>query len=165
MEIERNMLLDAPIDRVWEIVGEEFADIGSWATAVPSSTVLEGDAVEGAPTAGRTCAVAVPGFDYLEETLTEFDATTKSFTFEINAGLPGFVTNGYSKWQLHEESSERTRVELRSVIETKGLLGAVMGPMLKLNLKRTLKGIEKDLRHIAETGEPSPAKQRQLAKL
>jgi len=165
MKIERVIMLDAPIDRVWKIVGEDFTDIGAWAAAVPSSKELDGAAVDGAPAAGRTCAVAVPGFDYLEETITNFDASEKAFTFQINEGLPGFVTSGFSNWKLTSEGDDRTKVVVESTIETKGIVGSIMGPMLKLNLKNTLKGLERDLRAIAETGEPSAAKKKQLAKL
>ncbi len=164
VSIDRDFVVDAPIERVWKITAEDFANVGSWASQIPNSTAHAGEAIEGAPTAGRTCAIAVPGFSKIDEALTAYDPAERTFSYEVLSGLPKLVTKASNQWHLVELGPNQTRIELRGMFETRGLLGRVMAPMLKLNLTRTSKIIESDLRHMAEKGVPSPAKRKQLDK-
>ena len=164
VSIDRDFVVNAPIERVWKITAEDFANVGSWASQIPNSTAHAGEAIAGAPASGRTCAVAVPGFSKIDEALTAYDPAERTFSYEVLSGLPSFVTKASNRWRLIELGPDQTRLELRGTLETRGLLGRLMAPMLKLNLIRAAKIIESDLRHIAEKGIPSPAKQKQLAR-
>jgi hypothetical protein len=37
VKVSSETIIDASADRVWEIVGHQFARIGEWATAIPAS--------------------------------------------------------------------------------------------------------------------------------
>ena len=51
------------------------------------------------------------------------------------------------------------------VVKTKGLLGSIMNPMMKMQLKKQLVHIPNDLKHFIETGNPSQNKAKELEKL
>lgn len=153
----------ASMHYLWSITAEDFAGIGRWATSVPRSAAREGPAVGGAPVAGRTCAVNVPGFSHLDERLIRYEPDNRVFAYRAESGMPSFVTDATNTWQLTEVGPEATRVSMTVEVSTRGLVGTVALPMLWLNIQRTLRSVERDLTHYAETGDVSRAKKRQLA--
>ena len=48
---------------------------------------------------------------------------------------------------------------------TKGLVGGIMAPMMKIQLTKQIASIPNDLKHFVETGQPSPHKTKELQKL
>lgn len=49
-------------------------------------------------------------------------------------------------------------------METKGLKGVIMGPMMKMKLNKTMEGILQDFKTFVETGKVSQQKEKELAK-
>jgi hypothetical protein len=88
-ELSTDLIVAAPAERVWDVIGRQFDRIGDWATAIPASAALPHITVPttvgrpvaavnlGAPVAGRVCETgsrlvprvtetliaAVPGWD------------------------------------------------------------------------------------------------------
>src|SRR5439155_20584637 len=59
-ELSTDLVVAAPADRVWEVIGRRFDRIGDWATAVPHSTALP-DAAAGI--AGSTLPIVAAALD------------------------------------------------------------------------------------------------------
>jgi hypothetical protein len=163
MQITHQFDVAASIHHLWSITAEDFAGIGSWATSVPRSEARDGPPEDQAPVAGRTCAVNVPGFSHLDERLIRYEPDNHVFAYRVESGMPSFVTDATNTWQLTEISPKATRVSMTVKVSARGLVGKVALPMLWLNIRRTLRSVERDLTHYAETGEVSRAKRRQLA--
>ncbi|MEM6804545.1 MAG: hypothetical protein AAF696_24305 [Bacteroidota bacterium] len=70
-----------------------------------------------------------------------------------------------NNWQLSPADANTTKVHMHLVVKTKGLIGVIMGPMIKMQLGKQIASIPTDLKHYVETGNPSPHKSKELEKL
>jgi hypothetical protein len=176
-EISLELIVDAPADAVWDVVGRRFDRIGEWATAVPSSAAISlpaADAAEGpsiwscgaatavaAPVAGRVCQTGVRFAPQVQETLVLYDEAERTLTY-VASGMPAFVTIARNTWSVSSLGAHRTLVSVRAVIETRGLLGLLGRWAMLAQVRRTSRHLAEDLRHYLEHGTPSPRKQLQL---
>jgi hypothetical protein len=104
MIVNRKMDLDTPADAVWEVVGRQFADVSSWASAVAQSEASpDGD--------GRVCTVVVPGMDRIVERLIDFDDAARRFTY-VAEGMPWAVAHAENRWSVEALGQGRSRVSM-----------------------------------------------------
>jgi hypothetical protein len=179
-ELFTDLLVAAPAQRVWDVVGRQFDRIGDWATAIPRSTAVP-HPVAGAyravdtgnrglpvvtvgldaPVAGRVCTTGIRLVSEVTELLVAYDDADRTLTYEAS-GMPAFVTLARNTWTVATIDSRRCRVELRATFDTQGLLGLLGRWAILAQTRRTSRHLAEDLRHYVETGRPSPRKQRQL---
>lgn len=164
LEIANTYTIDAPADRLWEILVDQFTDVGSWVSGLDDSgpnpnlpPVADGDD----PT-GRACVV--PGLGVTDERITVFDPARRTFGYSVQAEkIPSFVHNMENVWSLVPKGSKRT--EVRQVLQADVVgAGNLMKPMMKLQFGRLLKTVQEDLRSYAVTGEVSKRKAKEMAK-
>lgn len=160
-KLSRQIVVTAPAQAVWEIIGPGFDRIGDWATAVPSSTAVTGSGPAGAPVTGRVCATGIRLVPQVTETLLDYDDARRTLTYAAS-GMPGFVTTARNIWTVTPLDERRCRVTLDAQFDTRGLLGTLARWLLLLQVGRTSRYLADDLRHYVEHGRPSPRKQRQL---
>src|SRR5262249_4521204 len=90
-QLAADLTIDAPADRVWEVIGPGFARIGEWASVIPASTAIPGPGgpagAAGAPVTGRVCATGVPLMPRVTETLIAYDQARRTLTYQAR-GLP-----------------------------------------------------------------------------
>jgi hypothetical protein len=158
ISIERTESFEASADRLWQILADEFTNVASWASSIDHSKA-NADAmnhIDGAPAGGRVCEI--PGFGVTDERFIRFDAENKSFAYSVKAGkMPGFVRDFQSAWSVEAIGPHQARVTFTVSANTAGILGALMGPMMKKRFAGSAKTIMGDLKIYAETGHPSTA--------
>lgn len=158
ISVEKTESFEASADRLWQILAEEFTDIASWASSIDQSRA-NADAtnrIDGAPTGGRVCEI--PGFGETDERFVRFDVENKSFAYSVDAAKnPSFVKDLQSAWSVEEIGPYQSRVTFAISANATGILGAVMGPMMKKKLAGSAETIMGDLKVYAETGHPSTA--------
>lgn len=159
MEITTSTEIGASADRVWQIIGPGFADVGLWATAIPSSTATGLPRPDGAPCDGRRCEVAATGFDQIVEELLDYDGNTRSLTYRAVHGMPGFITAASNTWNVHARPSGRAGFTMTAHVAVKGF-GRIVAPLLRVYLQSIGRRTARDLRVYAETGQIGPSKQR-----
>jgi hypothetical protein len=164
-KISKQLVIAAPADAVWQVLGPGFARIGEWATAIPTSAALRvGTGLVDAPVAGRVCATGLRMVPEVTEILTAYDAANRTLTYAAS-GLPAFVTTARNTWTVTALDRRRCRVSLDAQFDTRGVLGAVARWLLMVQVGRTSRHLADDLRHYVEHGTPSPRKQRQQRSL
>jgi hypothetical protein len=176
-ELSTDFTVAVPADRVWHVIGRRFDRIGDWATAIPSSTALSHDhpahtAVRSAlpaaavgldaPAAGRICHTGIRLVPQVTETLTAYDDTNRTLTYQATTGLPAFVTLARNTWTVTPLDARCSRVNLNARFDTRGLLGLLGRWAILARTHRASRHLADDLRHYVETGQPSPRKRRQL---
>jgi hypothetical protein len=161
-ELSVDLVVAAPADRVWDVIGPGFDRIGEWATAIPASTAIPTDppAPGPAPVAGRVCQTGIRLVPQVVETLVAYDDSHRTLTYEAS-GLPAFVTVARNTWTVVPIDANRCRVGLRARFDTRGLIGLLGRWAILAQTRRTSRHLAEDLRHYVETGTPSPRKQRQ----
>jgi len=183
-ELSVNLIIAAPADRVWTVIGPGFDRIGQWATAIPASTATPaatvvstdrsgpGTAPTGAgrlpvvpvldaPVTGRVCTTGIRLLPQVTETLIAYDDAGRTLTYEAS-GMPTFVELARNTWTVIAIDDHRCRVELRARFDTRGWVGRLGRWAILVQTRRTSRHLAEDLRHYVETGQPSARKRRQL---
>ncbi|WP_435577875.1 SRPBCC family protein [Gilvibacter sp.] len=161
MEIKKEILINQPIHEVWEVLGNQFTTAYKWARGLTHSEGSGKPKLDGAPCSNRTCEV--PGFGTIQEDIKKFDSNNYVLAYEVVKGFPGFITTAVNTWTLERRGSN-TLVCMHLKMQTKGFKGAIMGPMMKMQLNKTVSGVLEDLKIFVETGSPSDYKQKEVAK-
>ncbi|MEN0065637.1 MAG: SRPBCC family protein [Myxococcota bacterium] len=146
--------IEASPDKVWAVSAEQFADIGVWSSGVTRSHALpltsQAQVGQSLGVAGRVCET--PQGETIE-TLTELDAASRTFTYEITGdAMPFFVKRATNTWSVTPLGPNRTRLTMSVEMQRKGLVGAVMDPMMGFGMGRVLRTNLEDLKHFIETG-------------
>lgn len=155
MEIDQEIIINKPIEEVWEILGNQYSDAYKWASGLYHSEGYGRPVLEGTSCSSRACETS---FGNLKEEIRVFDAENYQLSYEVMEGFPSFVKSGVNNWYLTEIEPGKTKVDIRFRGVTTGLMGAIMRPVMKRQLSSTLEDIVEDFRHYVETGMPSPHK-------
>ena len=162
MEFKRKIIVNKPINAVWEILGNQFGDAYKWASGLNYSEAFNVPKIDGAPSNNRACEL--PSGNIKEE-IRKFDPVKNVLEYEVIEGFPFFVDQAINNWQLSKISTNKTKVDMHLIVKTKGLIGSIMSPMMKMQLKKQLAHIPNDLKQFVETGNPSDHKAKELKKL
>lgn len=166
IEITETETVNASADRLWEILSDDFLSVSTWASTVDSSEANPAavPARAGAATGGRLCEV--PGFGQTDERITRHDADNKSIAYSVAAKkIPGFVKGMENTWTVRATGDSRSTVSIRLSADATGVMGAVMGPMMKKKFASAAARTLADLKIYAETGRVSEAKTKATTKL
>ncbi len=145
-KVSAEILIDAPVGKVWEALAD-FGAIYRWAPAVTNSyTTSENDR---GPDAARHCDIA--GFGGIEEYVTEWK---EGKFFKYKATPVGAIGGSHSTWGVTPKGN-KSRVYTDLEFEVRfGPIGAlinelIMRRLLKMAMRNTAAG----LKHYVETGE------------
>lgn len=159
MDFKRSFTVRKPVDDVWEVLGNQFGQACAWASGLHHSEV---SARRGDRPTHRACTA---DFGDLKEEVLRFDPDEYVLAYRVLEGFPGFVDSGVNHWRLTGLPDGTTRVDMHLRIVTKGLVGAVMSPMMRMQMNGLTKQIVEDFTVYLETGRPSAKKAKELAKL
>jgi len=157
MKIQRKVAVDAPIEKLWDILGTNYADAGVWNSAVfISAQTAFPPKVESAPVSGRVCQTTLGPFT---ETINQFDEETHRIEYTATGdAMPGFVKGLHGHWSLKKLSAKRTEVNMMLSVNIAFPFNVLMGWMMKMQFNGAIKSSLGDLKHYAETGKPHPRK-------
>jgi hypothetical protein len=137
MKLISHHKIDAPVDAVWDLMGEQFAEIGEWSDTVIKSS-LDGPIGEGAV---RTCELkptpAASGT--IQEMVTLFDRSGQHFAFDIITGLPGFMRRVNSDWKLEAAGPSSTHAINTLTIQVAWWMRPML-PLIRGQFRQTIKG-------------------------
>lgn len=152
-------------ERLWEIVGTGYADVGLWSTAVDHSSGSGEAEFEGATCSSRGCSINAKGLTAISEKIIMFNNETREFKFQVTEGMPGFVQNATNHWQVIQLTDSTSALKMNAHMEIKGFAGKLMGKAFEKNTENLLNTIDNDLKIYAETGNVSESKKRRMAKV
>jgi len=104
MEFKREIIIDRPINEVWEVLGNQFGDAYKWASGLMHSEALGAPKIEGAVCNNRACEVK--GFGKIREVIRKFDAKNYVLQYEVIEGFPGFVKQAINTWSLSQNGNK-----------------------------------------------------------
>jgi hypothetical protein len=171
-EISAQLRIDAPADRVWEVIGPGFARIGEWASVIPSSAppATPGpaaglpSAADGPPVPGRACTTGSRLVPRVTELLVAYDPAGRTLTYQAS-GLPAFVTLARNTWTVAPDGESACLVTLGAQFQARGVPGLLARWVIVIQARRNARLLQADLRYYLEHGTPSPRKLRQLSRL
>ncbi|TFB12575.1 SRPBCC family protein [Candidatus Marinimicrobia bacterium MT.SAG.4] len=154
MKFSKDITINVPAKKVWDILGHKFADVGQWSSLVSRSTVNnDASKVNNSPVGGRFCET---GIGKISEEFTAYDEKGMTFSFKgvITSIMFSKVISTNAVTAIDENTS---KVTLTPNIDLK-VLGILMYPLIKMNLGKLIKQALMDLKYFAENDKPSPEK-------
>ena len=164
-ELEKEIVINVPAEELWEMVGPGFEEVYKWSSNVDHSEGSGTSLFEGATCSERACNVNVKGFSKINETLTKYDQNQMVLAYEVNDGMPGFVTKAANEWTVIPVNDYQSKLVMKAVFGSKGLMGTLMNGMMKKKMSKTLDTVLQDAKIYAETGQISGAKQKRVEQL
>ncbi|MEL6222892.1 MAG: SRPBCC family protein [Cyanobacteria bacterium J06626_14] len=157
MEIRQEFIVNAPCDRVWNILGHQYSQVSIWASDVYASRQHDlGTVLHDAPCAGRVCETSMGKF---KETITHYDEQRKQVSYTAKGDkMPFFVKRLVNNWTVVPLENHRSKVEMRLDVSLLPVFDVVMGPMLQKQMKTVTQAVAEDLTYFAEKGNPHPRK-------
>jgi hypothetical protein len=115
MEMRAELVINAPAQDAWIVVGERFGEIAEWAPAITESVM------DGRPAVGRirTCQVAWFGpiaAGVIKERLTQLDPQARSLSYEAAARMPRFIAGAVSRWSVHAGPGSACTVRIHATL-------------------------------------------------
>ena len=154
MNFSKDITINTPADKVWDIIGHKFTDIDQWSRSI-SRSVLNNDApkVNNSPVGGRFCTTSI---GKISEEFTAYDEEKMTFSFK------GVITskvfsNAISTSTVTAIDENTSKVTLTPQVDLK-ILGLLMYPLIKMNLSKLINEVLIDLKYFAENDKPSPEK-------
>ena len=166
MNFSGHIIINAPAEAVWDIIGRQFDRIGEWATAISASAAVPQDlpgkpTVTAAPVAGRVCDTGIRMLPQATEMIIAYSDSDRTLTYQAT-GMPAYVGVARNHWTITAVDQQRTRAAFGAVVAPRGILGRLLAGWLLVQIGRTGRHLLEDLKHYAEHGVPSPRKQTQL---
>lgn len=160
MYIERQITISRSADEVWASVGQNFGQISDWAAGVTSSHMKNpsGDLK------GNTRVCDVPGMGTLVEEIDTADHASRKLGYTIK-GMPAMVARCYNTMEIRQRSASQADVVIGWDIATKGVVGAIMRPMLKMQMGSATDKLLEEMKTFIETGSPHKRKLKAVKKL
>lgn len=160
MNIKKKITVNKNIEKAWDVLGNQFGEAYKWASGLNHSNAYGKPQLEGTTCNNRSCDTTQ---GKIEEVIRTFDSKNYILEYEVIDGFPFFVDTGINKWQL-TANGITTNVNIDFNLKTKGLMGFIMNPMLKMQMNKLIGFALEDFKHYVETGQPSPRKVKELAK-
>lgn len=144
--------IDAPAERVWELLAHKFADIASWSSTVSASRELNPDEIAprfdvaaSAPVVGRETTSKAGTF---QEIIVEYSEVDRMLFFDTD-GLPRIMTTGTDRQRVTELGPGRSKVSFDVTMEARFPARLAM-PLLKTRMRKTFSLVQDELRIAAE---------------
>lgn len=160
MEFKKEIIIDKSIEQVWDVLGNQFGEAYKWAGGLKHSEAFGAPKIDGAVCNNRACDTTTGS---IKEVIRKFDPAKNELEYEVIEGFPFFVNTAINNWKLTSKGKQ-TKVNMHLVIQTKGIVGSIMSPMMKMQMTKLTAGILEDFKHYVETGKPSPSKAKEMKK-
>lgn len=162
MEIREKINIAAPASEAWRIIGEEFGDIGQWASPISTSSISSDPSVG----AVRTCHIG--GFGpiaagMIKEKLIAFQPERMQFQYDAVEGLPSFIAHATNHWSIETVDANTCTVQTHATLKLSGIY-ALLGPILKIKMAHDGYAVLEELKFHIENGQPHPRKRAAITK-
>ncbi|MEO0836424.1 MAG: SRPBCC family protein [Cyanobacteria bacterium J06642_3] len=157
MKLTKQFTVNASADRLWEIMGIQFADISNWASGVYASKGhYNGDKLPGASYSGRVCETSI---GILKEQILIYDEKSRTVSYDAKGKkMPFFVKHMANTWTFTPLSGGKCQAEMNLEVSLLRGFNLIMGPLMKIRMGGVLNQAIEELSYFAENGVIHPRK-------
>tara|TARA_R110000744_G_scaffold320650_2_gene426811 strand:- start:996 stop:1538 length:543 start_codon:yes stop_codon:yes gene_type:complete len=155
IHVQKELVVNKKVEEVWEVMGNQFARVHLWSTNFKDSKPGGSSKFPGLDYSAR---ITVTDRGETIQELDAFDTAEHSLAYHISKGAPGIAKQASAIWSLNSDEADKTIVVLEFNMETKGFLGFLMTPMIKMGMGKSAAEIAGDLKYYVENGTPHPRK-------
>ncbi len=160
--ITQEIIVDAPIEKAWQVLGRDFANAHVWASSLKHSQANDSRSLNGSTCTERGCDIT--GMGKIKEKLTHYSDSDHSLAYEVREGMPKMVKFMSNNWKLTPTADGKTKLVMRMEMRTGGMMGAMMRGMMKKKMTNMAAEIAAEFKYFVENGKPHPNKAKALAK-
>ena len=88
-----------------------------------------------------------------------------NLAYEVFDGMPGFITKAKNDWTVVAIDENSSKLVMKAIFRSKGIMGAMMNGMMKKKMTETLDNVLNDAKIYAETGKISEMKAKRIAEI
>ncbi|NEQ48121.1 MAG: hypothetical protein F6K00_33135 [Leptolyngbya sp. SIOISBB] len=157
MQLKQQFTVNASADRLWEIMGQDFAHVSHWASSIHASQARQtGIVPQGASCSGRVCTTSMGEF---KEQILKYDERKKMVAYDAKGDkMPFFVRQIENSWTFTPLPGNRCQVDMRMKISLLPVFNLFMGPMMRMQMGGVVNQVIEELTYFAENGMPHPRK-------
>lgn len=155
LAFKEEVIIEASIEDAWEVMGNQFAEPHIWSTNFLTSVPGGDPKLEGL--AYRHRATTTENGDNWQE-LDAFDPATHSLSYHISKGVPPVAKSAVGHWKLTKLTDNKTQLNVDFFLETKGLLGFIMSPIVSKKVGQSSDELMEEFKYYLENGKPHPRK-------
>ncbi len=166
--VERELDINVSPDKLWSIIGHDFADAYIWASSVDHSTGGGNPEFDGATCSERFCDLNAKGFNKISEKLIKYSNEEMNLAYIVLEGMPPFISYAANDWTVKPIGVHNSKLMMKAEFKLEGIIGRFMKPMMKNKIEKLLDVVLNDAKVYAETGKISETKKKrneQLTKL
>ena len=144
-------VIQAPVDKVWAVVGEDFGAIANSHPKIVSSNYV-GGALKGGEGAERQCNLNEKGTKYVKEKQVAYDAENHTFKAQVYhvGGLPLDPNYNYAIYRVEKIDENSSKLVIDMGLRTNP---SFMGAMMKGKFKKNIEDYALAVEHHVLTGE------------
>ncbi len=152
MIVKEETIIGKSIEDVWEVIGNQFAEIDKWASLISHSEVSGESNLPGVNYSVRSTKTTLGD---TKQELTSFNPEKYSLSYRAIEGTKSYIKSVDANWSLVKEDNNQTRMVLDVKMQTTGLIGVIITPLAKFKFRKL--GIEllDDLKCYMENDKPS----------
>ncbi len=151
MKIQKTININAPAEKVWEVLWDNYGRVCEWASTVNSSDHRE---VQGNSNGGRTC---MSTWGEIHEIVENLNVENKTYTYYAD-GLPSIMKRAKNTWKVLPKGVNTSEVVIDLDIEFATIPKILMGWMIVPKMKKDINQTLEDLKYFIETGKQTEAK-------
>ncbi len=152
--IQKEIIINAHINDVWEVLGPQFEDAYKWASVIKHSEARDQNSFNGSTCSERGCDVS--GMGSIKERLTQYSETNHILAYEVYEGMPKMMKATKNTWKLIDLDNGKTKLIMKLEAKTGGFMGWMMKPMMKMKLKKMANKVVEEFKFYVENGKPHP---------
>lgn len=160
--IKQEIIINAGIDKAWQVLGPEFADAYKWASSIKHSEARNEDSMNGSTCTERACNIS--GMGNTKEKLLSYSETDHQLSYQVYEGMPNMVKYASNTWKLTDLGNGTTQLEMQIEMQTGGIMGRMMKGMMRKKMTKMSKQIAEEFQYYVEHGMPHPRKLKSLNK-
>jgi hypothetical protein len=143
------LTIEKSIAEVWEVMGNQFAEVHTWSSNFKESKPGGSNKFEGISYSFRE---TITDRGITIQVLENFDSENFLLKYHITEGMPEIAKSAYSSWSLEVISSQKTLVVMDFNLEPKILLNEEMKSKIESGVKNSAMQIAKELKYYLEKG-------------
>jgi hypothetical protein len=154
MKIIRKLTIEKSVEKTWDVLGNQFADIDKWASLISKSEVSGDSKIPGVSFSIRS--TETKGGPTKQE-LTSFNSDQHTLSYKAISGTPFFFKSVKAKWSLSSASENTTNLVLDFEVLFKGI-GGLLSPVVKKKLGNVGDQLLEEFKYFVENEKPHPRK-------
>ena len=159
MQVHIETEINAPADKVWQILAHQFADMADWTATLSESRVVELSELPAGTKFAKNAPVpareTTSSFAKAIEVIHDYSEEKRELTFDA-LNLPPILSTAANTQRVIAKGDNKSVITFDMNLGLNGIF-KILSPILKRRFFKTMSGVQRELKVYAETGQVAAA--------